>query len=215
MISVCITGRMGCGKTHVCGILASWGHPVYNCDREAKRLMLTDPEVMAGIVRLVGPDAYSHDDLGQPTLNKPLIAAFLYASPLNTHRLNAVVHPAVREDARQWLSRQRGAEFAFIECAIPWQSGIDGIVGHTLSVVADENVQWERIRRRDHLSDEEIKARLARQDDAPPVDEAGHQPLRHQAILNNGNEPLEPVLAKALAHIRNVEQSSPSNGANP
>lgn len=221
MISVCITGRMGCGKSYVCGILSAWGHPVYNCDREAKRIMLTDPAVRAGIARLVGPEAYKQPADGPLTLNKPRIAEYLYASRRNTHRLNAIVHPAVCEDAQQWLSRHQDAAFAFIECAIPRQSGIDKIVEHIISITADETIQWKRIRQRDHLSDEEIQARLERQDGTlertsphgtPPDNMAGHPRPNCHMILNNGDKPVEPLLLETLAYIKKERLLIPTAG---
>ncbi|MBQ2340364.1 MAG: dephospho-CoA kinase, partial [Bacteroidaceae bacterium] len=40
MLRVGITGGIGSGKSFICKILQAKGFPVYDCDTEAKRLMV-------------------------------------------------------------------------------------------------------------------------------------------------------------------------------
>ena len=50
-----ITGGIGAGKSYVCRQMAEKGIPVYDCDREAKRLEEEDPELRRAIPGWWGP----------------------------------------------------------------------------------------------------------------------------------------------------------------
>ena len=53
MIKLGITGGIGSGKSYVSRLLESWGIPVYDTDREAKRLTLTHPEIRRELIALL------------------------------------------------------------------------------------------------------------------------------------------------------------------
>lgn len=196
MIPVCISGQMGCGKTYVADILRQWGYPVYNCDQQAKRLMQNSPDLVAALTALIGPQAYLVHPAPQGyTLNKPVIAQYLYATPRNTRAVNQIVHPAVKADLASWLHAHQDASLTFVECALPRQSGISQLTQYTLYVTAPPYIQQQRIRQRDRLSDAEIQARLARQQDEQP------HPINTYPINNDGQTPLQPLLKNILQKI--------------
>ena len=57
-----VTGGIGAGKSYVCRLLADeYGLPVYDCDREAKRLNNEDPFIRQRLVEMVGPEVYCPD----------------------------------------------------------------------------------------------------------------------------------------------------------
>ena len=58
MIKLGITGGIGSGKSYVSRLLESWGIPVYDTDREAKRLTLTHPEIRRELIALLGEEVY-------------------------------------------------------------------------------------------------------------------------------------------------------------
>ena len=62
MIRLGITGGIGAGKSYVARLLtAQFQVPVYDCDRQAKRIMVENPDVRQQLVALVGSDAYQAD----------------------------------------------------------------------------------------------------------------------------------------------------------
>ena len=60
-VKIGITGGIGSGKTYICNLLRERGYEVYNCDDEAKRIMLEDEEIISQIKTLIGNDAYTPD----------------------------------------------------------------------------------------------------------------------------------------------------------
>ena len=86
MIRIGITGGIGSGKTYVCQLLQKRGIPVYHCDDEAKLLMTQSPLIRERLIQLLGTEAY----MGQE-LNKPLIAAYLFADEDHAAQVNAII----------------------------------------------------------------------------------------------------------------------------
>ena len=57
-MKIAITGGIGSGKSYVCKKLGEHGITVYDCDKEAKRLMLSSEEIRHGLTKLIGKQAY-------------------------------------------------------------------------------------------------------------------------------------------------------------
>ena len=96
-----ITGGIGSGKSYVCNLLRQRGIPVYNCDEEAKRLMVESAAIRQQLSQLIGEDAYINN-----VLNKPAVAHFLFANADNAARINRIVHPVVKQDFLRWAASQ-------------------------------------------------------------------------------------------------------------
>jgi len=178
-----ITGGIGSGKSYVCrAIERMLGIEVYDCDREAKRLIRTSAEIRNRLTALIGPDAYRSDG----TLDKAAVSRFLLASPSNQEAINAIVHPAVISDfeqsGRQW-----------IESALLFQCGLEQRVGRVVAVVAPEELRIERIMQRDGITRDKalqwIRCQL-------PQDEVARR--ADIVIVNDGNGDLEAQIREKL-----------------
>lgn len=156
MIKVGLTGGIGSGKSHVAGLLRGWHIPVYDTDKEAKRLMTESQSIRREVTACVGVRAYMPDG----TLNREAVASYLFVSSLHTERINRIVHPAVRDDFLNWADRQ-SAPLVVMECAILFETGFDSLVDEVLLVRAPEKVRMERIMRRDGISEAQVRARMA------------------------------------------------------
>ncbi len=172
-----VTGGIGSGKSHVCSILRKQGYPVYNCDDRAKQLMVETPSVKSALTELIGSEAYTEEG----ELNKEVIAAFLYANEENRAKVDAIVHPCVKNDFRNWAAVQ-ASDFVFMECALLFESGFNDEVDKVLYIYAREDVRIARVIRRDKITREEAYKRLKAQ-----MPEVVKMKLADFCIINNGN----------------------------
>lgn len=166
MVKVGITGGIGSGKSVVSHIVSAMGYPVYDCDRNAARIMISDVVVIEALKNLVGEDAY----LADGSLNKPVIASFLYKDKNNREALNAIVHPAVFRDFEEWSSGC-GKEFVFVESAILFESRLDRHVDRSVMVLSSCETRIERVMARDGIDREQAIKRLNSQ--MPDEEKAG------------------------------------------
>ena len=143
MISIAITGGIGSGKSYISHILQEYGIPIYNTDDEAKRLMVSDEGIRRDLVALLGEEVYV-----QGTLNKSLLASYLFADAENASRINGIVHPRVKLDFCRWLEQHTDKEIVGMECAILFEAGFDDAVDAVVMVYAPETL---RVRRMVHV----------------------------------------------------------------
>lgn len=182
-MKVAITGGIGSGKSYVCRALEKHGIRVYDCDAAAKRLMRSDAQLQADLMRLVGDEVYVDG-----VLQKPVLAKFLLASEANKQAVNEVVHPAVAHDFEQ-------SDYDWLESAILFESGFihrthfDVVV----CVTAPTEVRLHRVMQRDHISEEKAREWI---DAQLPQDEVVSQ--SHFEIINDGKEDVEAQVALLL-----------------
>lgn len=161
MIKLGITGGIGSGKSFVSRCLKEgFSVQVYDTDREAKRLMLEHEGIRADLIALLGEEVYT-----AAGLNKPFLAAYIFSSPENAQKVNAIVHPWVKEDFRNWAFRQEqaGCQLVGVESAILFESGFDREVDKTLTVSAPLELRIARVMERDRVGREQVLERITAQ----------------------------------------------------
>ena len=157
-----ITGGIGSGKSYVAQMLqARWDVPVYDCDSEAKRLTAESDDIRTALTQLVGDHLWQ-----QGQMQKPVLAAYLFASPEHAAQVNAIIHPAVRRDFLRWTDAHSRSPVVAIESAILCESGFHTLVDSILLVDAPLEVRLQRAMLRDGASRQQVMARMARQDSA-------------------------------------------------
>ena len=192
MTSIAITGGIGSGKSYVSVLLQAAGIPVYNTDNEAKRLMLSDEGIRQDLIALLGEGVYTDG-----TLNKPMLASYLFAGPENAARINAIVHPRVKADFRRWMEEQEGQEIVGLECAILFEAGFADTVDAVVTVYAPEALRVERAMKRDGATEAQIRARIAAQ-----MDDEEKCRLSDYIIYNDGSISLENQLSVLVAQLK-------------
>lgn len=133
-----ITGGIGSGKTTIARELAKRGFTVFDCDREAKRIIAEDKDVQTAIIKLLGEEAFVNG-----VYNTAYVAQQVFNNPNLLYALNTIVHPAVQQDI---LSKQPD----YIESAILFESGLDALCDKIIVVEAPEEVRIARTIARDY-----------------------------------------------------------------
>ena len=155
-----VTGGIGSGKSTILRAVAQQGYAVYDCDKEAKRIIMEDAEVRKQMVELFGEGVYA-DGVYQTSY----VAAQVFVYPEKLQQLNAIVHPAVTRDIAHWLTDKK---VAFIESAILITAGIDAFCDKVVAVIAPEKVRIQRVLQRAEqqhhpLKEEEVRLRIRAQ----------------------------------------------------
>ncbi|MDI3520526.1 MAG: dephospho-CoA kinase [Anaerophaga sp.] len=157
MLKVGITGGIGSGKTTVCKIFESLGVPVYYADNEAKRLIEEHPRLVSGYKKLFGDEVYRNGKL-----NKRLVAKMIFDDSKLLNKVNALVHPVVREDFIGWVNKQR-APYVLEEAAVLLESGGHQFLDKVILVTAPVTVRIARVIKRDGVTPEEVLKRIRNQ----------------------------------------------------
>jgi dephospho-CoA kinase len=180
MTTLGVTGGIGSGKSAACAHLEALGARVVYADAEAKRLMHEDPALRASIVEAFGAESYD----ASGALNRPHLAARVFGDEAEVARLNALVHPRVREAfaALRDAAEAEGYALFVYEAALIYESGADRVLDVVAVVDAPLEVRIDRVMQRDGVPREAVLARMRHQ---MPADE-----LRRRAdfvIENDGD----------------------------
>lgn len=186
-----ITGGIGSGKSVVCRLLQLMGVPVYSSDDETKRLMVRDEVIRAGLISLLGPEAYQGE-----ALNKPLIAKYLFASADHAATINALIHPRVKQDFRRWVADHAGHPVVAIESAILVEAGFTDVVDRVILVTAPVETRIRRAMQRDAASRQQIEQRVERQ-----MADEERSSTAHHIIQNDDFVPLIPQVLALIASL--------------
>ena len=194
-----ITGGIGSGKSTIAKQLREMGYRVYDTDNEAKRLIVEDSHIRQQIEQLFGSEVYK-DGVYQTAL----VAQRVFADHSLLAKLNAIVHPAVKADIMNRVSRLASREsqvgnqknLFFIECAILYQAGFDTLCDKVVAVTAPEEIRLARAVARDHSTIEKVRARIRAQ-------EAEKDVKRADIVINNdGQTPILTLCEEILQFIQ-------------
>lgn len=136
---------------------STFGIPVYDADRAAKRLVLTNNNIRHSIIKHFGEASYIN---GQ--YNKQHIAAIVFNNEEKLKLLNAIIHPATISDANNWFLQQT-APYALKEAALIFESGSEKYLDMVIGVFAPEEIRIQRIIERENTTAEHVIARMKKQ----------------------------------------------------
>ena len=156
-----ITGGIGSGKSTIARVLAARGYTVYDCDKEAKRIIAGNKDVQKKIIDLLGEEAFtiipSFSEADQSIIyNTSYVAKRVFAEPSLLAQLNGIVHPAVKEDILHSFIpsfHHSAKRIIFIESAILFEAGLDTICDKIFIVEAPEDTRIARTIARDYNGD--------------------------------------------------------------
>lgn len=159
MLIVGLTGSIGMGKSTAAQRFMANGMPVFEADKEVHRLYegAATPAIEKAFPGTTGEDG----------VDRARLAAAVMADPDGLARLEAIVHPLVREAERAFLAKHAGAgagaAMAVLEIPLLFETGADKWVDVTVVVSAPADVQRARVLGRPGMTQQKLEALLANQ----------------------------------------------------
>ena len=187
-----ITGGIGSGKSTIARELVKRGFAVYDCDREAKRIIAENPDVQQEIIDLLGKEAFIYHP-SSIIYNTTYVAKRVFADPHLLKELNRIVHPAVKADILSSFTSHLSP--LFLESAILFESGLNVLCNRIIVIDAPEDIRIARTIARDYHGDaspaniNKVRARI----------HAQHIPQGDLTLLNDGLTPIPELVDDILA----------------
>ncbi len=154
-----LTGGIGMGKSTAAAAFRRAGIPVFDADREVHRLQARGGAAVAPIAAAF-PGVIRNGAVDRARLREVVTKD---SSALK--RLEAIVHPLVREGERRFLARARrkGHRLAVLDIPLLFETGGERRVDEVVVVSAPVDVQRARVRLRRGVTDSQARALIARQ----------------------------------------------------
>src|SRR5260370_31858503 len=185
---------MGSGKSGVARLLTARGVPVVDADLIARGVVMPGRPALREIEKRF-PGVVGRGG----ALDSKARAARVSNDASELAALNAIVHPRVAEEMSRRMSAlaDAGRPFAVYEAALIGENGLQRGLDGLIVVTAPEEAQIERLRRREGMSEEEARARIAAQ--LPAAEKARQATF---VIDNHGREAdLAAQVDRVLAQI--------------
>lgn len=153
MLIVGLTGGIGSGKSAVAARFAALGAPVIDADVIAREVVEPGTPGLERIVEMFGADVL--DERGR--LNRARLASKVFGDPDRRKRLEAILHPLIREEMRQRAARI-AAPYCILAIPLLIETGQRDLVHRVLVVDTPPELQYQRVAARDGRPRAEIEA---------------------------------------------------------
>jgi dephospho-CoA kinase len=156
MFIIGLTGSIAMGKTTTARLFAEEGVPVHDADAAVHKLY---EGAAAGLIEAAFSGATKDGKVDRVALGKQVVG-----NPPALQRLEAIVHPLVREAETKFLheAERQGARIVVLDIPLLFETGGEGRVDATVVVSAPAEMQRARVLERG-VSLERLEALLARQ----------------------------------------------------
>lgn len=175
-----LTGGIGSGKSAVSRCFERRGAPVIDADQVAREVVEPGEPALAEIAASFGADLIQPDG----TLDRARLRERVFAAPDARRRLEAILHPRIRERMRDRLATlPAGTPYAILVIPLLLETGQRDLVDRILVVEAAEAVRVARVTGRDGVPEEQVRQIIAAQ-----CSEADRAATADDLIRNEGSE---------------------------
>jgi dephospho-CoA kinase len=154
-----LTGSIGMGKSTAAAMLRRLGVPVHDADATVHRLMGAGGAAVPRIEALF-PGVTKNGAVDRPELGRRV-----FADPAALRRLEAILHPMVRDEERRFLARQRrrGVRLVVLDVPLLFETGGQRRCDKVAVVSAPAFLQAQRVLKRPGMTAARLAAVRAQQ----------------------------------------------------
>ena len=188
-----LTGGIGSGKSAAAEHFARLGAAVVDTDAIAHELTAAGGAAIPSLVAAFGPDILTPDG----ALDRAKMRALAFTDPAVKHRLEAILHPLIRQEADARCLAAADAPYVVLVVPLLIEAGEDYRRRYQRIAVVDcpEEIQIARVRARSGLDEDLIRRIMAQQASrAERLAAADH-------ILDNGGD-----LARLYAQVEALDR---------
>jgi dephospho-CoA kinase len=153
-----LTGGIGSGKSTVSRLMAGRGAVIVDADQIAREVVGPGTPGLAAVVDAFGPRVLAADG----TLDRPKLAAVVFADPDARRRLDGIVHPLVRRRAGELAAAAPAGAVVVHDVPLLVETGQGASYDLVLVVEADPETRVARLVQRG-MTEEDARARIAAQ----------------------------------------------------
>lgn len=175
-LKIGLTGGIGTGKTAVSDRFAALGAPIIDTDLISRQLVAPGQAALTEIAERFGPSLIT----ATGELDRRALREIAFDDAGALRELEAILHPRIRAEVLRQVTGITDA-YAIIVVPLLFEAGFEDLTDRVLVVDAPEQIQRERVLRRDGSDPAQVDrilatqmnraARLARADDV--IDNSG------------------------------------------
>ncbi len=158
MLAIGLTGGIGSGKSTAASLFAKQGIPIIDTDAIARQLVAPQQPAYIEIVNAFGGAILDKEQ----QLDRKRLRDRVFDSTTERKRLEAILHPKIREEVQRQLSTL-DAPYCIVIIPLLIEAKFTDLVDRILVIDADEELQITRACKRSGMSEMEIRKIMAAQ----------------------------------------------------
>ncbi|MBB3867713.1 dephospho-CoA kinase [Geobacillus sp. NFOSA3] len=192
-LTIGLTGGIASGKSTVTEMIRGLGIPVIDADQVARDVVKVGEEAYEQIIKTFGQDILQENG----EIDRAKLGAIVFYNEQERKKLNAIVHPAVRRRmlAEKEAYVQKGAKTIVLDIPLLFESELTHLIDKIIVVYVDNDIQLERLMKRNGFSEEEALARIRSQ---MPL----HEKVKKADAVINNNGTIEETKQQLLQILK-------------
>ena len=151
-----VTGSSGAGKDTLCEILENkYNAEIVDADKIARKLSKKGTMYLKSIVDCFGSNIINR----QGELNRKKLASIIFEDEKKREELNKLTFIYVVDEIKRQINKLK-KDIIVVNAPLLFESNLNQICDFVIAIIADRDIQIERIMQRDNLSKEEAEKRL-------------------------------------------------------
>ena len=195
-----ITGGVGSGKSAVLdAVKAAYKAEILKADELAQQLKLPGGICYEPLLQLLGEEILEEKAQPgeKPGIDNRKMAALIFADKALLEKVNAIMHPRVREEIVRRIEscrRQGEKDYFFLEAALLLEEGYDRVVDEMWYIYADEASRISRLRQSRGYTEAASRAIMEKQ--------LGEEEFRQRCdVIIDNSGTLEDAMRQVEKHL--------------
>ena len=160
MLIIGLTGNIGCGKSSLSKIFMDEGIDVVDADIVSRQIF-EDEELLQTVFEKFGPSIKNNDG----SLNRKALGNIVFNDDEKLIELNNITHPRIKDKIFNQIRNleEQGKPIVILDGALLVETGYLDDIDKLIVVTCDEEIQIERIKKRDNCTKLEALSRIKSQ----------------------------------------------------
>ncbi|WP_346937214.1 dephospho-CoA kinase [Clostridium sp.] len=161
MLKIGLTGGIGCGKSTISMIFRENSIPVIDADEISRKVLLNHPDILLEIRKSFGDEYF--DENGEFLRRK--MGNLIFSDKSRKVQYENIIMPHIFHDILSEIKKYNdvGEEICIIDAPTLIENKLHTYMDKIVVVIASEEIQIERVMRRDNFSREEAIIRINNQ----------------------------------------------------
>lgn len=153
MYKIGLTGGIGCGKSTVSQLFKQHAIPIIDADEIAHTLVAPGQMALSQISLCFGDVCINTDG----SLNRNYLREIIFNDAERKHQLEHIMHPLIYAKIKHQIGLQTGP-YCIISIPLLIETKMQSLVDHILVIDCPMEIQLNRVKLRDKLSDAQVMA---------------------------------------------------------
>ncbi len=154
MIVIGITGSIGMGKTTISSMLRLLNIPVFDSDKEVKKILEKNNKVKEKIADIWPETIISFQN--EKKINKVLLSNKIFKTRHEKKTLEKIIHPLVKIKRRSFIEKNKECYFVGLDVPLLYETGSDKECHYIFLANTSKKTQRKRVLKRQNMTEEKF-----------------------------------------------------------